>query len=657
MPKFFLQIKIICILGLLFTTNCWGQQRFTCKGNFFISFSNNLQTAVYEGKIDPMTNMAVYEVLPADPMNFLLNSIGYRSTDNYIYGIKTSGQTEDLVRLDANGNAYHITTLFGLNDDLQYPAGDITPDGQYMVILGGKQFSSGGFSEDISIIDMESPDYDITTITPEMNSYTFTDVAFDPTNGQLYGFDNESNQLILINHTEGTFEAPFSTSNVADYMGALFFDVVGNLYGYGSLLTGTFAQNTLFEINKFTGEITALGEGPDVQRSDGCSCPYPVIINKIATPRQTVPCTPITYQIDIHNATGETQSGLFFEDQFPAGFNILEINTSLEGNIVSGVGTDLLLIENVVLPPDSSAIIIIAEAENGVSGIQNNQASLNGMSLLLGTTVISDDPTTDATKDATDVNITPLTFNLPDLPANLCEGDTLLIDPLAPWDVDFLWSTGSTDTSILVTETGNYSVTISSECDSIVTNFSIEAFDLSTNLPEVSQIILGDSIVLEPSVQNYPNLQFEWNSNLDNNFCNDCPSPIVQPTTNALYFLTISTTTGCESFDTTFIKVLEETDDIYMPNAFSPNENGENDIFYPQSRLTEKVLTFRVFSRWGELVFENNNVFTNDISIGWDGSFNGQYVRQGVYIYFLEIEREDGRIEIVSGDVTLMGIK
>ena len=656
MPKILLKIKMICIIGLLSFPNCWGQKAYTCKGNFFISFSNNLQTAVYEGKIDPVTNMATYEVLPDPPMTFLLNAIGYRSTDNYIYGIKTAGQTEDLVRLDADGTAYQITTLFDLNNDLQFPAGDITPDGKYMVILGGKQFSSGGFTEEISIIDMESPEYEITNIIPEMNAFTFTDVAFDPIDGQLYGFDNESNQLVLINHIDGTFEAPFSTTNAADYMGALFFDVVGNLYGYGTLMGG-FSQNTLFEINKFTGEITNLGEGPMVQRSDGCSCPYPVIINKNATPRQTVPCTPITYQIDIHNATGETQSGLFFEDQFPAGFNILEVNTALSGNIVSGVGSNLLLIENVILPPDSSSITIIAEAENSISDIQSNQASLNGMSLLLGTTVISDDPTTDATKDATDVTITPLAFDIAELPANICEGDTLLIDPLAPWDVDFLWSTGSTDTAILITESGDYSVTISSTCDSIVSTFSIEEFDLSTSLPEVSQIILGDSIVLDPMGQNYPNLQFEWNSNLDNNFCMDCPTPLVQPSTNALYFLKIMTPTGCESFDTTFVKVVEETDDIYMPNAFSPDENGQNDILYPQSRVTEKVLTFRIFSRWGELVFENNNVITNDISIGWDGSFKGENLRQGVYIYFLEIEREDGRIEIVSGDVTLMGRK
>jgi len=430
--------------------------------------------------------------------------------------------------------------------------------------------------------------------------------------------------------------------------------VVGNLYGYGTPMGG-FSQNTLFEIDKTTGAVSILEQGPTVQRSDGCSCPYTIEIRKTAEPRQTIPCTPITYEINILNATGETQSGLVFEDQLPPGFTILEINSSITGNISSGVGTNLLLMENIILPPDSSLITIVAEAETGVSGIQGNQATIGGMSLLLGTTVFSDDPTTDATNDPTDVLIDPFDVVINNIPTEICEGDSLLIAPHAPWDVDFLWSNGSTDTSIIITESGSYGVTITSNCDSVIINFDIDQYDLTSDLPESTQIILGDSLLLDPMVQFYPNLQFEWTSNTDFNFCPDCPTILVQPATNALYFLRFFTETGCESYDTTLVKVIEETDNIYMPNAFSPDENGQNDLFYPQSLVNEKVLTFRVFSRWGELLFEINNVLTNDPSIGWNGSFNGQKMRQGVYIYFLEIERENGRIEVVSGDVTLMG--
>jgi len=190
---------------------CWlsalqglSQDRFACKGNFFISFSANSQTSVFEANIDPANGQAVYEVLPAPPMNFLLNAIGYRSTDNYIYGIKSTAANEDLVRLDANGTAYQITTLFDLVDNLVYPAGDITPDGKYMVVVGAEQFGGGGFTEDISTIELDSGEYEITNIVPEPNNYTFTDIAFDPVDGQLYGFDNESNSLVIIDHNNGT---------------------------------------------------------------------------------------------------------------------------------------------------------------------------------------------------------------------------------------------------------------------------------------------------------------------------------------------------------------------------------------------------------------------------------------------------------------------
>ena len=428
MAKKVLQKKLVMLIFWLNAVQCFGQNHFVCRGNFFLSFSTNSETSVFEANIDPNTNEAVYNILPGPPMNFLFNAMGYRSTDNFIYGIKSTAANEDLIRIDANGNSQQLETLFDLVDDLVYPAGDITPDGKYLVVAGAKQFGGGGFTEDIAMIELDSGTYKITSIEPEPNNFTFADIAFDPIDGQLYGFDNESNSLILIDHNEGTFQAPFPPTLEADYLGALFFDVVGNLFGYGAPVGG-FSQNTLFAIDKTTGVITVVEEGPTVQRSDGCSCPYTIDIHKTAEPQQTVPCTPITYEINILNATGETQSGLVFEDQFPPGFNILEVNSSITGNVISGVGTNLLLMQNIVLPPDSSLITIIVEAETGVTGIQSSQATIGGMSLLLGTTVFSDDLTTDIINDPTNILIDPFDVVIDNLPTEICEGDSLLIAP------------------------------------------------------------------------------------------------------------------------------------------------------------------------------------------------------------------------------------
>ena len=134
MAKKVLQINLIVLIFSLSAIQGLSQDRFACRGNFFLSFSANNQTSVFEANIDPITNSAVYEVLPAPPANFLLNAIGYRSTDNFIYGIKSTATNDDLVRLDANGTTFQITTLFDLKDNLSYPAGDITPDGKYLVL-------------------------------------------------------------------------------------------------------------------------------------------------------------------------------------------------------------------------------------------------------------------------------------------------------------------------------------------------------------------------------------------------------------------------------------------------------------------------------------------------------------------------------------------
>ena len=68
----------------------------------------------------------------------------------------------------------------------------------------------------------------------------------------------------------------------------------------------------------------------------------------------------------------------------------------------------------------------------------------------------------------------------------------------------------------------------------------------------------------------------------------------------------------------------------------------------------EKVNMFRVFTRWGELVHEASDFVAGDFKDGWNGSFKGNMMNPGVYVYFAEIEFTDGTKEIFRGDVTLM---
>ena len=95
---------------------------------------------------------------------------------------------------------------------------------------------------------------------------------------------------------------------------------------------------------------------------------------------------------------------------------------------------------------------------------------------------------------------------------------------------------------------------------------------------------------------------------------------------------------------------------LFIPTVFSPNNDGENDRFYPSTNnpSIKFIKTFRIFDRWGELVFERFNVPVSTPTFGWDGIFNGQSAQQGVYVYYLEIEFIDGQLFDERGTVVLL---
>lgn len=115
---------------------------------------------------------------------------------------------------------------------------------------------------------------------------------------------------------------------------------------------------------------------------------------------------------------------------------------------------------------------------------------------------------------------------------------------------------------------------------------------------------------------------------------------------------TLSVSDGiCTREDTVEIKVYEiicEDPFVFVPNAFSPNNDNNNDVLYVRGLYIEKVI-FRVFDRWGEMVFEST-----DVSQGWDGTFRNKLLQPDVYDYYLDVTCVGGLKSIVKGNVTLM---
>jgi gliding motility-associated-like protein len=129
--------------------------------------------------------------------------------------------------------------------------------------------------------------------------------------------------------------------------------------------------------------------------------------------------------------------------------------------------------------------------------------------------------------------------------------------------------------------------------------------------------------------------------------CTACASPVASPTVTTTYTVTLTNANGCVSTDTVTITVIEAYG-LFVPSAFSPNDDGANDVLFVYGPGI-KTLEFLVFNRNGQIVFE-----TTTQTFGWDGTFGGKPVNTGIFAYYVKVEYFDGRIETLKGDVSLV---
>jgi len=132
--------------------------------------------------------------------------------------------------------------------------------------------------------------------------------------------------------------------------------------------------------------------------------------------------------------------------------------------------------------------------------------------------------------------------------------------------------------------------------------------------------------------------------------CNNplIPDPIAVLFIDQTYILSVQNQDGSEGKDTIHIKVFNEPD-IFVPSAFTPNNDGRNDILKAIMPGIKQFLTFRIYNRWGEKVFESYNP-----DYGWDGKSNNKVPQPGVYVWLVQgIDYKGNRIE-KKGTVTLI---
>ena len=129
---------------------------------------------------------------------------------------------------------------------------------------------------------------------------------------------------------------------------------------------------------------------------------------------------------------------------------------------------------------------------------------------------------------------------------------------------------------------------------------------------------------------------------------------VVSPDETTVFTVTVIDVNGCSGTDNVTIFVRKNRN-VFIPSAFSPNDDGVNDILYIQSGTNVvKINRFTIFNRWGESVFAREDFEPNDRDFGWDGKYRGEPMNAAVFVYEVEVEFQDGKIEVFSGDVVLL---
>jgi gliding motility-associated-like protein len=136
--------------------------------------------------------------------------------------------------------------------------------------------------------------------------------------------------------------------------------------------------------------------------------------------------------------------------------------------------------------------------------------------------------------------------------------------------------------------------------------------------------------------------------------CVDCPDPKADPRQTTAYSIQVVNSGGCTSQDELTVFVVCNNGNLFVPNTFSPNGNGHNDRFYPRGTGVYKIRLFRVYNRWGEIVFEKTNFDANDAGAGWDGTYKGQKLSPDVYVYTMDVVCENYQLLSFKGDITLL---
>ncbi|MFT3933604.1 MAG: PKD domain-containing protein [Chitinophagaceae bacterium] len=219
---------------------------------------------------------------------------------------------------------------------------------------------------------------------------------------------------------------------------------------------------------------------------------------------------------------------------------------------------------------------------------------------------------------------------------------------------------------VVIQDAGIYTVTVTSPQTGCVTtkdtliqigDYPIVKFAQDSLTLPAGYLLKPNAVIINATLPGVlPMKKYEWTPSADVK-CNDsvCGDPIITIKNNVCYNLKVTNIYGCSDTAGFCVKVLCESSQLFIPNAFTPTGNiaGNTKLTVRASGIAS-VKSFRIFNRWGRLLFERTNFPPNSPEYGWDGRINGKLADPGVYIYIADVICENGIPYSYKGNVTLL---
>ena len=212
----------------------------------------------------------------------------------------------------------------------------------------------------------------------------------------------------------------------------------------------------------------------------------------------------------------------------------------------------------------------------------------------------------------------------------------------------YQWSNGTGGAQNLNLIPQVYSVTVTDGNACMMTNTVnvISTASLSISLNNDTTILQGETVTLHATVAG-SGIVYEWSPVTGLN-CINCPDPVASPMQTTTYCINITDVNTCTITSCVTITVDKNCGDIFVPTAFSPNDDVENDRECVFGKCLKSFI-LNIYDRWGNKVFT-----TSDVTVCWDGKYKGKVLNSAIFVYHLTAVLYNDEVVTKSGNISLV---